>query len=165
MRRFFLFTFIALAATAAAFIVMTSGALPERVASHFALGGKADGWITRDAYVLVILVAATLLPLIIVGLIVAMPRAFPRMVNLPNRDYWLAPERREDALAGLAGFGWVFACLVTLFVTGMHWTIVDAHASVPPRLAEPYVHLLLAASLVALLAWIIALYLHYQRQA
>ena len=96
---------------------------------------------------------------------VGMTRRFPRLVNLPHRDYWLAPERREAALAALAGFGWVFACLVTLFVAGMHWAILDAHASVPPRLAEPYVHLLLGASFVALVAWIIALYLRFRGPA
>jgi hypothetical protein len=51
MRRFLLLLFIALAAAAVAFIIVSSGTLPERVASHFTRGGAPDGWITRDAYV------------------------------------------------------------------------------------------------------------------
>ncbi len=27
-----------------------------------------------------------------------LPRAFPGAINIPDRDYWLAPERREDTL-------------------------------------------------------------------
>jgi uncharacterized membrane protein len=165
MRRFALPLFIAVAVAAVAFVITTSGALPERVASHFVLGGKPDGWMTREAYLLVILLAATLLPLVIVVLMAGMARVFPRLVNLPNRDYWLATERREAALAALADFGWGFASLVTLFVAGMHWTILDANASVPPRLAEAYVDLLVAASFVAIAAWIIALYLYFRRPA
>ncbi|MBK6396604.1 MAG: DUF1648 domain-containing protein, partial [Betaproteobacteria bacterium] len=37
-------------ACSAAIIVATSGALPERVATHFAFDGRANGWMTRDAY-------------------------------------------------------------------------------------------------------------------
>ncbi|HEV8255583.1 MAG TPA: DUF1648 domain-containing protein [Casimicrobiaceae bacterium] len=163
IRRFSLQLFIALAAAAVAFIVLTSRALPERVASHFGPGGHANGWMTREAYLIVVLAAATLLPLVIVALVAALPRAFPRGINLPNRDYWLAPERRDATLGALAGFAWAFACLLTLFVAGMHWTIVDAHASAPPQLAEAAVHLLMAGFVAAVAAWIITLYLRFRR--
>jgi uncharacterized membrane protein len=163
MRRFFLPLFIALATAVAVFIALSAWALPARVATHFAWGGVPNGWMGRESYLAVITLAATLLPLALAALISGLPRAFPQALNVPNRDYWLASERRNAALAALAGFGWALACLVTLFVAGMHWTIVGAHASVPPRLAETHVHALVLGFAVGLGAWLIALLLRFRR--
>jgi len=163
MQRFFLPLFIALTSAAAIFIALSSAALPALVATHFGLGGVPNGWMSRERYLAVIFVAATLLPLAVAALHALLPRIFPRAVNVPNRDYWLAAERREAALAALAGFVWAFACLLTLFVAGMHWTILGAHASVPPRLVEAHVHTLVLGFGIALGAWLIALLLRFRR--
>ena len=69
MRRLVPLLFIALFAAGAAFIVATSGNLPERVASHFARGGLANGWMPREAYVSFILGAAVLVPFVLVALL------------------------------------------------------------------------------------------------
>ena len=163
MRRFFLPLFVALAATAAVFIALSAGALPPRVATHFALGGVPNGWMGRESYLTVVTLAATLLPLALAALFSWLPRVVPRALNVPNRDYWLASERRESAFAALAGFGWALACLLTLFVAGMHWTILGAHASAPPRLVETHVHTLVLGFAIALGAWIVALLLRFRR--
>jgi len=163
MRRLFLPLFIALAATALAFIALSAGALPERVASHFGPGGVANGWMTRGGYLAIVALGAALLPLLAVVLISALPRAFPRLANIPNRDYWFAPERQEATLATLDGFGWAFALLLTLFFAGMHWTILDANASVPPRLAEAPVHGLVIGFAILLAAWIVTLLVRFRR--
>ena len=97
MRRFFLPLFFALAIAVTATILATSGNLPERIASHFANGGAANGWMSRDAYVVIVLAMATLLPLFIVAMMARLPRMNPRRIRLPHRDYWLAPERRDAA--------------------------------------------------------------------
>mgnify|MGYP003483690588 CR=1 FL=1 len=39
-----------LIACSAAIIVATSGSMPERVATHFAFDGRANGWMSRNAY-------------------------------------------------------------------------------------------------------------------
>lgn len=163
MRRFFLPLFIALATAVAVFIALSAAALPARVATHFALGGVPNGWMGRESYLTVITLAGTLLPLALAALISGLPRVFPWALNVPNRDYWLASERRNAVLAALAGFGWALACLVTLFVAGMHWTILGAHTSVPPRLAETHVHALVLGFAVGLGAWLIALLLRFRR--
>jgi hypothetical protein len=163
MRRFLLPLFISLAATTLVFIILSAGALPERVASHFGRGGFANGWMTRGAYLGLVALGATVLPLMTAALLSTLPRAFPRLANIPNRDYWLAAERREATLAALDGFGWAFASLLTLFFAGMHWTILDANASVPPRLAEAPVHALVIGFSILLVAWVAALLLRFRR--
>jgi uncharacterized membrane protein len=42
--------FVVLMAAVAAFVIATSGSLPERVASHFDGAGNPNGYMTRDGY-------------------------------------------------------------------------------------------------------------------
>lgn len=155
--------FVALVVTGAAFIVATSGNLPERVASHFARGGQANGWMPRETYVGFILGAAVLVPLVLVALLAWLPHAFPRAVNLPNRAYWLAEERRAATLASLSTFAWMFGVLLVVLVSGVHWAVVEANASHPPVLAESVLDALLAGFGLSIGVWILAWYLRFRR--
>ena len=72
--------------------------LPARVASHFDATGAANGWMSPSglfgfhaALLGILLLVFTVLP----RLVRYLPAA---SINLPNRDYWLAPERRETTL-------------------------------------------------------------------
>ena len=163
MRRFFLPLFIALAASGAAFIIATGGDLPIQVASHFGRTDQPNAWTPRDTYVAIMVGAATLLPLFLVVLIAGLPRIFPRAVNIPNRDYWLAPERRARSLAALADFGWAFGCLLTLFIVGVHWVVVVANTSVPAQLPHRPFQGLIAGFIAAMCIWTIALCLRFRR--
>ncbi len=163
MRRFFLPLFIALAVGGAAFIIATAGDLPGQVASHFGRGDQPNAWTPRDTYVAIMVGAATLLPLFLVTLITWLPRVFPSAVNIPNRDYWLAPERRERSLAVLADFGWAFGCLLTLFIVGVHWVVVAANTSVPTQLPDRPFQALIAGFIAAMGLWTVALCLRFRR--
>lgn len=163
MRRLAPLLVVALVAAGAAFIVATSGNLPERVASHFARGGQANGWMPREAYVAFILGAAVLIPFVLVALLAWLPHAFPRAVNLPNRAYWLAEERRDATLASLSAFAWTFGALLVLLIAGLHWAVVEANASRPPVLAESAVDALLAGFGLSIGVWILAWYLRFRR--
>lgn len=94
--------------------------LPERIASHFAYDGTPNGWQTKDDFFMVLFVViatsafvAFFLPL----LMSIMPDA---LINLPNKQYWLAPERRAETHRFLgAQMGW-FGCgplFVLLYAT------------------------------------------------
>ena len=136
MKRSLFPVFLAALVVAATFIAVTSSALPARVASHFVRGGEANGWMTRESYVAFILGVALGVPLFVATLIAWLPRAFAGAVNLPNRAYWFAPERREGTLASLAAFAWSFGAALALLLAGLHWTVVAANAHTPPRLED-----------------------------
>lgn len=163
MRRSLFAVFLAALVVAAAFIAATSSALPARVASHFARGGEANGWMPRESYVAFILSFALGVPLLVATLVAWLPRAFPGAVNLPNRAYWLAPERREQTLASLAAFAWSFGAALALLLAGVHWTVVAANARTPPRLEDAAVGALLAAFAITLAVWLLAWYLRFRR--
>ncbi|HEX8013208.1 MAG TPA: hypothetical protein VF814_20155 [Casimicrobiaceae bacterium] len=163
MLRLFRPLFFGLAAAIDGAILATSRTLPERVASHFASGGAANGSMPREAYVALVLAMATLLPLFIVAMMARLPRVHPRRIRLPHRDYWLAPERRYSTFATLSGFAWALACALTLFVGGMYWLILVANATNPPQLAESAGDGLALGFGTVVVLWAFALYLRFRR--
>jgi len=101
--------------------------LPEQVPSHFDARGVADGWMSRDTFALMMALIYGLTGGVFVVLVQFLPRIPTSMINLPNREYWLAPERRPASLAELgrrlARFGAVTIVLVLALV---HETILVA---------------------------------------
>jgi uncharacterized membrane protein len=68
--------------------------LPPRVASHFDIEGHAAGWmsptqVVRSQLAAVGLTLACLLAAIAVSTVV-------RSINVPHKEYWLAPEHRRE---------------------------------------------------------------------
>lgn len=147
---------------AAAHIAWFYGALPERVASHFGPTGAADGWMSRSAFAMSY-----------VGLVVGMAalfggtgwwlRRFPTsMINLPHREFWLAPERREETLAALgrlmSGIG-----LATVGFLGVVFHLcLKANLDGTFRLGSG-IFVALALYLGLLGAWIVLLLLRFGR--
>jgi uncharacterized protein DUF1648 len=154
-----------LAVAVAALIVLTTGRLPESVASHFGAGNLADAWMTRDFYLVWMLAFSVLLPVGIVAAIGGLPRAFPGITNLPNRDYWLAPERRADSLRFLAVSACWLGCLLTALAGAIHVLIIEANAVVPARLPGAMFFGLLAAFAAAFGAWLVAIFRRFRRPA
>lgn len=72
--------------------------LPAMVASHFDAAGAPNSFAPKGAflelYVFVLLMLAVI-SLVVPRLMLVLP---PEYVNLPNRDYWLAPQRRESTV-------------------------------------------------------------------
>jgi Protein of unknown function (DUF1648) len=101
--------------------------LPQKVASHFDFYGRANGWMNRDACVHFTVGLGFFVPALIIGLMAGAGKIPVSFINLPHRDYWLAPERRKAALAVLFRSSLWFAALNVLFVTGLHGLIVQAN--------------------------------------
>lgn len=148
----------AVLAGTAAFLVATVDRLPEVVATHFDASGRPNGWMTRGGYLAFSLAFDVGLPLLMAGAIGLVPRRWPRLMNLPNRDHWLAPERRAATLDFLATHACRLGALMALFGAAVHWLILDAHAAAAPALAGAKLGWTMGAFLAALGAWLWALY-------
>nr|WP_303652436.1 DUF1648 domain-containing protein [Paludisphaera mucosa] len=146
-------TALALAATYGALVVAvaaTYSRLPARVASHFAADGRADGWSSRPAYAAILLLGAAAVA-IFCAVPVNLARVVPdEMINLPNREYWLAPERRRETLDRLSALGLAIAAATTALFLAVHLEIVRAHREDPPRLPLAEGLVLIAGYLIAL---------------
>jgi uncharacterized membrane protein len=91
--------------------------LPDRLATHFDAGGRANGWSNQAGFIrtVVILIAIATAIFLASGPLGHVPEW---LINLPNKSYWLAPARRDDTFAfmrdWLRWFVVVTLALVTL---------------------------------------------------
>lgn len=155
--------FVVLLIAAAAFVTSTADALPARVATHFDSGGTANGYMTRDGYRIFMLAFSVGFPLVLVALIAGLPRLAPNLTNVPNRDYWLVPERREAALAALRDHALWLGCLSIAVAAGVHDLIIRANAQTPPRLDNGLFIALLGAFCAGLVLWIFMLLRRFRK--
>ncbi len=149
---------------AAAFVWISGSGLPPLVASHFGLGGQADGFMARGDYLAFMLIGTVAIPLLIVvpqRLVETIP---PRLINVPNREYWLAPERIGSTLDYLRNHAVWFAVLFTALLCFVHWEVVQANMRSPARLAAQPFLIGLVTYVVAVLLWIAAMVRHFRRR-
>lgn len=72
--------------------------LPERVATHFNLQGEANGWSSRQTHFFLQAGLAAGLGLLFGSMRRILEKVPDSLINIPHRDYWLAPERRARSL-------------------------------------------------------------------
>jgi len=132
--------------------------LPALVAQHFGGDGRATGWASRDAF---FILSWTVL-LVISAIFMFTPRALRTvpvsLINLPNKDYWLAPERKEESLRFLEReMEWMGVMTVGFIALVLHLAI---RANLVPdrRLENGAFVTLLVVFLVATTGWVVRLY-------
>lgn len=148
---------------ATAFVWATGHTLPSVVASHFDIGGHANNFMPRDAYVWIMLALVVAMPLVIAVIPHWALRNPGVRINIPNRGYWLAPERRAATIDYLARQLVRFSIVLLAFLCYVHWLVIQANQAVPPQLSAPYFIAGLVLFLVAILAWLIALIGHFRK--
>jgi uncharacterized membrane protein len=159
VRRWGFFALLLLAA--AAFIAITGQSLPDIVASHFNSTGHADGYMLRNTYLVFMGVVTVAVPFAIVVLQALMVHR-PERLSLRNREYWLAPERREETLEFLNLHATRFAAMLVLLLCVVHWLLVKANAVQPAHLDSRLFITALVAFLVTTVVWLAALYIRFR---
>lgn len=97
--------------------------LPDRVACHFDWQGRPDGWSSRGALFTHLGITVGALLVVIAAASFLIERLPASLVNLPNRRYWLHPDRKRETCAYLRGWMLRFTAAVVLFMAGvMHLT-------------------------------------------
>ena len=153
---------VAASIAAGAFIWLTSGSLPPMVASHFNGAGHPNGFMPRSLYVGILVFIVFVVPLLLsIVPLIASGKAGERL-NIPNKKYWLHPDRRATTLDYIARRARWFGYGVTVFLCYVHWLVVRANALQPAQLSSPALIAGLVAFFVALLAWLTVLYVHFR---
>lgn len=127
--------------------------LPPRMATHFDLAGRANGFQTREAFAWSsVLVSSALLALFAV--LPALMRRLPdRWINMPAKDYWLAPERRARTLARLTLMLDWLGCATVALLVGVFELIIRANLADAPLGTQLWI--VLAAYHLFVLFWAI----------
>ncbi|HLZ93551.1 MAG TPA: hypothetical protein VKQ28_17735 [Candidatus Acidoferrum sp.] len=108
--------------------------LPDVLGSHFAGNGAVNGWQSKAAFLsaeAVVVVLAALVGFGIPRIIGAMPVS---LINLPNKEFWLDPERREETLDYLQMHMAWFGCALLAFLLFVMELVFRANLQSPPRL-------------------------------
>jgi uncharacterized membrane protein len=108
--------------------------LPDRLASHFAASGIPNGWMMKTQFM--VMYSVVLLPALAIEFwvshhIATKPDA---KLNLPNKEYWLAPERRAETFAYFGSFFAWYGCVFLFVVAFAMGLAMRANFDTPPRL-------------------------------
>jgi uncharacterized membrane protein len=137
--------------------------MPPLLATHFGGGGAPNGWQTRSQFFtleIVLLGVCLLFAFGIPRLIGALPIS---LVNVPNKEYWLAPQRREEALAFFrAQFAW-FGCGILAFLIVVNQLVFDANKTQPRRLNSGAFAVAMVAFLAFVGIWTVRLIVRFAR--
>ena len=91
--------------------------LPDQVATHFGVDGQPNDWMSRSASTIVFLMLQLGVPMFMLGITSLAFRMPVSMLNIPNREYWLQPERRAATIAHMSLMMTWIAVLTSLFMT------------------------------------------------
>ncbi len=135
--------------------------LPEIMASHFDGAGVPDGWMSKQSFFLLeavilgfIILEFTFLPWIIGK----MPY---RLINMPNKDYWFAAERRAETLQKIRiYFEWFSIALLALFIA-VNQLVFRANID-RTNLPSAPMWLILGAFFVFVILWLIKFVRHFK---
>jgi hypothetical protein len=107
--------------------------MPEILGSHFSRGGYVNGWQTKVAFFyteLAVIILATVVSFGVPRMIAAMPVS---LLNLPHKEYWMAPERREETLAYIRAWSGWFGCGLLAFLLFVMELAFRANLHTPPQ--------------------------------
>ncbi|MEO6590257.1 MAG: DUF1648 domain-containing protein [Pyrinomonadaceae bacterium] len=127
--------------------------LPPEMASHFDAAGRPNAYISKEKFfafesliLLLIILEFTFLPWIIGK----MPN---RLINMPNKDYWFAAERRAGTLVTIQHFfEWFSASLLALFI-GINQLVFRSNLNGETLSANSW--LIIGAFLLFVIVWLI----------
>ncbi len=108
--------------------------LPDRLASHFGASGLPNGWMTKQAFFVVyaVMIAVAAIVEFYPGRLIARS---PARINLPNKQYWLAPERRMATFAYFEKYFAWYGCAFLLTIVLAMGLAIQANLNPPPRLS------------------------------
>ena len=156
--------FVGLLLFAILFVTGTASELPLTVASHFDAAGQPNAFMSRSGYIRFVLCLCIGLPIVVVGILTAVySRATD--LKLPNREYWLAPQRLDRTRGFLVAHGVWFGSLLVILACFVHWLEVGANRQQPPHLATQTFAAVPLAFLIATAVWIAALMFAFRRPA
>jgi uncharacterized membrane protein len=137
--------------------------IPDRVASHFSASGAANAWMSKPlffAFYAGAVVIAFVVEFFVPRTLANSPKS---RMNLPNKEYWLAPNRRDKTIGYLQRrFAWYGCAFLGLEVCAMEMAI-RANMRAEPELPLGPVLLLLGAFLAFNVIWMVGMFRHFAK--
>jgi len=126
--------FFALVLATIAQALWQHGQLPEKVASHFDGAGAPNGWTSRGTHTKLHVATVVFMAVLFQGIVTLNTRLPEEYINIPRRDYWLAPERAATTHRWLADMILAMGCVVLLFFMALFHLVYRANLVPDPQL-------------------------------
>jgi uncharacterized membrane protein len=128
--------------------------LPDPMATHFDDAGKADGWSSKSSFFASNLIFTIGMALLFLALPLLLDKVPNEWINMPNKGYWLAPERRAATIEAIQRWSeWLGAATVALLL-GMAQLTIAANLSGGNTLGQGF-WVLFGAYVAFMLAWLV----------
>ena len=108
--------------------------LPARVATHFDAHGLADGWSSRSALLTTSIVTLVVMSLVAGGLQLLVRFLPASLINVPHREFWLAPARAEGTRRSVGQLMFAIGCLLFVMVAGLNHLTLRANLGPFPQM-------------------------------
>ncbi len=131
--------------------------LPGTIASHFDGSGAADGWMSKDSFFTMYAVIIGFIAVLFLGTVWLVRHIPYSMINIPNREYWLAADRREQTFSMIAGTMQRMGAVTLVFMVFMMHLTFAANLGAPIELG-PGVWIGLTLYFAALVCFIVRMY-------
>lgn len=154
--------FFILLVLATSFVLMSSANLPSQMASHFNEAGTADGFMSKERYTCVMLSVVAGVPCLLALTPFVISKLPTSLVNIPHRAYWLAPENRAATLKTFHVFMRELACFHLIFLSYLHWLVIQANEQQPPAMSAPDLYLGFFIFLLLIGIWSVLLLRQFQ---
>jgi uncharacterized membrane protein len=154
--------FLALAALVVLQAIVYYPKLPDVVASHFDGLGAPNGWSSKEAF----FGLYGVIVLTLYGVFGWMPQWIEtrpgKSMKIPNREYWLAPERKAET--------WAFFRRQMMFMGNLNLLLaiiaiqlaILANFAQPPRL-HPAIGWALASYFIVFAIWLFHFFWHFKK--
>jgi uncharacterized membrane protein len=135
--------------------------LPAKVASHFGSSGAPDGWMPKGPLIWTNISAVVMLALLLLGTASSMSQYPDSRIKLPHKDYWLAPQRREETFAVITDHFLWFGTATFLLLLDVFHQVFRFNLGQAPILEHPVQSL--AAYVAFAIGWLISFWMRFAR--
>ena len=158
-RRVSLVVFLVLCALCVIHALYFYPQLPDKVASHFGPSGQPDAWSSKASFVTFYMIVAGVLAILFLGISFGMSKIPLSLINLPNKDYWLSPDRKRETFDFIFHYFLWFASATFVLLIAMFHQSFRVHLGKAKSLEYPM--LSVGIYIVFTILWCIGLYVKF----
>ncbi len=137
--------------------------LPTVVASHFNSAGIPNGWQPKGAFFSIYCGVILLMIIIFPGTAFFLDRIPDSLINLPRKEYWLAPERREETFSFINRQMLTYGNATLIFLVAVFHLAIKANLTTQKQLPSTSMLLMLGAYLLFSLLWTVRFILKFKK--
>jgi uncharacterized membrane protein len=160
-RRLSLMVFLGLLAICAGYGVYNYPQLPEKVASHFGPSGRPDAWSTKTAFMIFYFVMLGVQAILFLGIGFGMSKIPISLINLPNKEYWLSEERKQETVDFMFSYFLWFGSATFIFLLDIYYQCFQVNLGK----ADSLPHFMLSTGLFigVTIVWVAGLFLKFRK--